>query len=90
MPQVLAILLQKVENLERIISNPQPAEPSEAPMRAAEAAQYLGITLTALRQNDAPRHKKMNKIYFFKPELDEWIRTGARNKKQQRIFVPKK
>jgi len=79
----LSALNDKVDNL---IHNPE-NEPVELPINAIEASKLLGIAKGTLHNNISkyPHHKKRGKLYFFKSELIEYIRTGQIKTKKQII-----
>lgn len=59
----------------------------ESPMGVYETARYLGIAPNTVRnkayKNEIPFHKPAGKMYFFKSELDEWIRCNTNKTKKQ-------
>jgi excisionase family DNA binding protein len=68
--ELKALLLQKAE--------PQP-EPDN-PISIKEVAELTGLTVPTLygycQRNEISYHKKGNRLYFFKSEIIEWIKTG--------------
>jgi excisionase family DNA binding protein len=73
----LLILTDKVDNLENK-SNPKPLE--EDLTDASGASKLLnykkGTIYNLVHKNVIPHHKKEGKLYFFKSELIEYIKTG--------------
>ena len=55
----------------------------EKPMSVYEAARYLGIAPGTLKnkcyKDEVPHHKPAGKMYFYKSELDKWIRGELKN-----------
>jgi len=43
-----------------------------------EAAELLGIARQTLYFNDAPRHKRGRRLYFFESELRQWLKEGKK------------
>lgn len=56
----------------------------ENPMSVDEAAEYLGIAVGTLKNKcyngEVPYYKPSGKMYFYKSELDGWIRGENNNK----------
>lgn len=57
----------------------------EKPLNLVEAAKYLSISQSHLykltSQRKIPSHKPNGKyLYFFKEELDEWVRASSKDK----------
>lgn len=65
-----ALLLNKAE--------PQPE--IETPIQLDEVVPITGLTKPTLygyvQRNEIPYHKKGNRLYFFKSEIIDWIKTG--------------
>lgn len=69
-------LLTRISNIERLLE-----ERKTKPLNLVEAAKYLSISQSHLykltSQRKIPSHKPNGKyLYFFKEELDEWVRSG--------------
>lgn len=68
--EILALLLNKAE--------PQPK--IETPIQLDEVVPITGLTKPTLygyvQRNEIPYHKKGNRLYFFKSEIIDWIKTG--------------
>jgi len=68
--ELKALLLQKAE--------PQPD--IETPIQLDEVVPITGLTKPTLygyvQRNEIPYHKKGNRLYFFKSEIIDWIKTG--------------
>ena len=68
--ELKALLLQKAE--------PQPE--IETPIQLDEVVPITGLTKPTLygyvQRSEIPYHKKGNRLYFFKSEIIEWIKTG--------------
>ncbi len=68
--EILALLLNKAE--------PQPE--IETPIQLDEVVPITGLTKPTLygyvQRNEIPYHKKGNRLYFFKSEIIDWIKTG--------------
>ena len=78
LPAAVSELLIIVKDLKleiQTLQMRQHVEPEKL-MNINEAAEYLGTTKAAMKQNDAPRHLRLGKLYFFKNEIDAWIKSG--------------
>ncbi len=57
----------------------QKEEVIEQPINVQAAANFLELDIQTvyrmLRQNKVPAHKRVGKWYFFKSELNEWIKN---------------
>jgi excisionase family DNA binding protein len=80
-PEVLRLLFEKVEQLEILIRNSVPKiDENTTPMSIEEAAEFLKMTAPALyskvSRKEIPVNKPGKKLYFYKGELNEWVRSG--------------
>lgn len=68
--EMKALLLQKVE----------PPPEAENPININGASEVSGFTVPTIygycQRNEIPYYKKANRLYFFKSEILDWIRTG--------------
>jgi predicted DNA-binding transcriptional regulator AlpA len=68
--ELKALLLQKANNKPEI----------ETPVQLNEVVPLTGLTKPTLygyvQRNEIPYHKKGNRLYFFKTEIIDWIKTG--------------
>lgn len=75
-------LLNRISNIEKLLE-----ERKTKPLNLVQAAQYLSISQSHLykltSQRKIPSHKPNGKyLYFFKEELDEWVRASSKDKVQ--------
>jgi len=68
--EMKTLLLQKVETQH---------EPNN-PLGIKNVSELTGLTVPTLygycQRNEIPYHKKGNRLYFFKPDIIDWIKTG--------------
>ncbi|MCG2419989.1 helix-turn-helix domain-containing protein [Aequorivita sp. F47161] len=68
--EILALLLNKAQSKPEI----------ETPIQLDEVVPITGLTKPTLygyvQRNEIPYHKKGNRLYFFKSEIIDWIKTG--------------
>lgn len=81
LPNAVAEILKGQSELKALLL--QKAEPQHAPdnpISIKEVAELTGLTVPTLygycQRNEIPYHKKGNRLYFFKFEIIEWIKTG--------------
>jgi hypothetical protein len=76
MPAVLAQLAQDVAELKQ---TPAPATEPEKPINVPEAAEHIHNDIQTVykyvRLKKIPHHKKNGRLYFFKSELNEWLKS---------------
>lgn len=73
-------ILSRISNIEKLLE-----ERKTKPLNLVEAAKYLSISQSHLykltSQRKIPSHKPNGKyLYFFKEELDEWVRASSKDK----------
>lgn len=75
-------ILRRISNIEKLLE-----QRKTKPLNLVEAAKYLSISQSHLykltSQRKIPSHKPNGKyLYFFKDELDEWIRKTSRQESE--------
>ncbi len=72
-------LLSEVEFIKDNIGKSAPVQPEE-PITVPEVAKFLQIeeqtVYRLLRANKIPAHKKFSKWYFYKSEINEYLRAA--------------
>lgn len=81
LPNVVATLTNEVRELkDLLINNSKPQQAINNPLGIKEVAKLTGYTLPTLygycQRNEIPYHKKNNRLFFFKSEIVDWIKTG--------------
>jgi predicted DNA-binding transcriptional regulator AlpA len=81
LPNVVATLTDEVRELKALILKKAESHTLlETPIRLEEVVPIAGLTKPTLygyvQRNEIPYHKKGNRLYFFKSEIIDWIRTG--------------
>lgn len=83
-PKTLALILNKVEQLETLLQNNQSTEPSDRWFNLQELCEYLPdrparqTVYGWIAQRAIPYHKTGKKLQFRKSEIDEWIQGSRR------------
>ena len=76
--------LQEIEKkLDQLLETKRPDPEETGPtLTAAEAAVYMNIDRNTLyrwtRENRVPHRKVGGKLFFYKGEIDEWMKEGTR------------
>ena len=81
LPQLIADLKIEVEEMKALLlikAEPQPD--NNIPISIKNVAILTGLTVPTLyrycQQNEIPYQKKGNRLYFFREEIVDWIKTG--------------
>ncbi len=89
LPQAVAYLTEKVEELSVMVSKLQPVQTPKVrkPVEVDEACQILKkakpTIYNLVRRGILPAYKKGKKLYFYEDELLQWIETGRKSTSQQ-------
>ena len=89
LPQAVAYLTEKVEELSVMVSKLQPVQTPKVrkPVEVDEACQILKkakpTIYNLVRRGMLPAYKKGKKLYFYEDELLQWIETGRKSTSQQ-------
>lgn len=81
LPNMVFFLSQEIKELKTILSNTSTSESFEdLPMKIEGVAELTSLKISTLygyvQRNEIPYHKKGNRLYFFKSEIIDWIKTG--------------
>ncbi|RRB02060.1 DNA-binding protein [Larkinella rosea] len=84
LPSAIAQLLSKVDRLESLLMETKPScVPEEDKLITIhQAAEILDLSVTTIyglvHRREVPHQKKRKRLYFSKPELLDWARSGRR------------
>ena len=81
LPNAVAELQKGQSEILALLSNKAEPQPEiETPIQLDEVVPITGLTKPTLygyvQRNKIPYHKKGNRLYFFKSEIIDWIKTG--------------
>ncbi len=81
LPNVVAELQRGQNEILALLSNKAKPQPEiETPINLNEVSKITGLTKPTLygyvQRNEIPHNKKGNRLYFFKSEIIDWIKTG--------------
>jgi excisionase family DNA binding protein len=81
LPATIALLLEKVERIESMLSQ-QPQAHTDDLLNIEQAAQFLDLAVATVYskvcRKELPVNKKGKRIYFYRSELTDWIKKGRR------------
>lgn len=89
LPQAVAHLTEKVEELFVMVSKLQPVQtpkerkPIEVDMACNILKKAKPTIYSLVRKGVLPAYKKGKKLYFYEDELLQWIETGRKETSQQ-------
>lgn len=81
LPEVVRLLFEKVESIEKLVLNLKPAESgSNDLLNVEEAAVFLKISeaslYTKVSRKEIPFSKPGKRLYFSRAELQEWVNSS--------------
>lgn len=81
LPNAVAILLNEVKELKTLLLQKDNTQPEEVkPIGIKDVSTITGLTVPTLygycQRNEIPYSKKGNRLYFFKYEILDWVKTG--------------
>jgi excisionase family DNA binding protein len=81
LPEAVAKLSNDVKEMKvLLLQKPEPRPEPDNPITIKDVAKLTGLTVPTLysycQRNEIPYNKKGNRLYFFKSNILEWIRTG--------------
>lgn len=83
LPQAVTRLHEKLDHIEQLLreANSHPAESDEL-LTIAQAAKFLNLSTPTIygkvSRNEIPVNKQGKRLYFYKSELAEWIKSGRK------------
>lgn len=83
LPQAVGQLYDKLDKIEQLIlNNNNPQAPQDERMNIAQAAEFLGLAIATIygkvSRREIPVNKRGKHLYFYKSELEAWIRSGRK------------
>lgn len=80
LPQAVSELHEKINRIERLLLERQEPAKEEEILTVAQAAAFLklsvGTVYLKVSTSEIPVNKRGNRLYFYKSELEEWIKGG--------------
>lgn len=88
LPNAICLLHDKIDRLELLLTAQSTMPKRDAIFNVKEAADFLHLSVSSLYgktcRREVPFNKKGKRLYFYKSELEEWIRQG-RNKTLEEV-----
>ncbi|NBL65076.1 helix-turn-helix domain-containing protein [Flavobacterium sp. NST-5] len=73
-------ILNKIESIEERIQNQKSTTIAEEPINVLEVSKLVNLSVSTIyskvSRNEIPVNKVGKKLYFFRSELEQWIRSG--------------
>lgn len=81
LPNLIADLKNEVNEMKALLLNKAESQPEpDNPLNIDEVAILTGYTKPTIygycQKNQVPHHKKNGRLFFFKSEIIDWIKTG--------------
>ncbi|WP_242923086.1 helix-turn-helix domain-containing protein [Pontibacter liquoris] len=82
MPQAMRLLHEKMDRLELLITEQRAPQDTGTIFNVTQAAAFLHLSVSTLYvkacRREVPFNKQGKRLYFYKSELDEWVRKGRK------------
>jgi excisionase family DNA binding protein len=82
LPQAMRLLHEKIDRLEQLLATQNTTHDRDAIFNVKEAADFLSLSVSSLYgktcRREVPFNKKGKRLYFYKSELEEWVRQGRK------------
>lgn len=82
LPQAMRLLHEKMDRLELLLSEHQSPQEKDSIFNVTQAAAFLHLSVSSLYvkvcKREVPFNKRGKRLYFYKAELDEWVRKGRK------------
>lgn len=82
LPNVIGELFAKIDNIEKLLQENKAniILPEDEPLTISEAAKLLRLSVatiyTKVCKNEIPANKQGKRLYFYRSELLNWIKSG--------------
>lgn len=80
LPQAVSELHDKLSRIEQLLLERQAPENEEEMFTVAQAAAFLNLSVGTVylkvSSREIPVNKRGNRLYFYKSELEEWVKGG--------------
>ena len=83
LPQAVSRLHEKLDNFEQLLREVNYSSPeADELLTIAQAAKFLNLSTPTIygkvSRNEIPVNKQGKRLYFYKSELAEWIKSGRK------------
>jgi excisionase family DNA binding protein len=82
LPQAMRLLHEKMDRLELLLAQQHSPQDADTIFNVTKAAAFLHLSVSTLYvkvcRREVPYNKQGKRLYFYKSELDEWVRKGRK------------
>jgi excisionase family DNA binding protein len=82
LPHAVSLLHEKLNKIERLLLERQEQQKQDDIFDTAQAAAFLNVSVatmyTKVCNQELPVNKRGKRLYFYKSELEEWIKGGRK------------
>jgi excisionase family DNA binding protein len=82
LPEAVSMLLEKVSHIELLLEGQPQQVQGEDLLTISQASQFLDLAVPTLyskvSRKEIPVNKQGKRLYFYKSELQEWIKQGRK------------
>jgi excisionase family DNA binding protein len=82
LPQAVSALHEKVSRIEQLLLDRHAPQQEEEMFTVAQAAAFLNLSVGTVylkvSNREIPVNKKGNRLYFYKSELEDWVKGGRK------------
>jgi excisionase family DNA binding protein len=97
LPEAVSQLLEKVSHIESLLTGQQQQSGQDDLFTITQAAKFLNLAVPTLyskvSRKEIPVNKQGKRLYFYKSELEEWIKRGRKHtfdELRENIQLPRK
>jgi len=97
LPEAVSQLLEKVSHIESLLTGQQQQPGKDELFTITQAAKFLNLAVPTLyskvSRKEIPVNKQGKRLYFYKSELEEWIKRGRKHtfsELRENIQLPRK
>lgn len=87
LPQAVSLLHQKICHIEELLAEGVPQSETEELFTVTKAAEFLNLSVATLYgkvcRKEIPVNKQGKRLYFYKAELADWIKSGRKKTNQE-------
>ena len=87
LPLAVALLHEKLDRIEQLLQDQPAHQPTEELFNIKQASAFLNMSIPTIyckvSSREIPANKRGRRLYFYKSELEEWIRGGRRKTMQE-------
>ena len=97
LPEAVSQLLEKVSHIESLLAEQKLQPAYDEPLNIIKAAKFVDLAVptvySKVSRKEIPFNKQGKRLYFYKSELEEWIKKGRKQtymELRESIQLPRK